>query len=176
MGSNLIDVVINQLVGVVIGTVVSFIMSWYFYKKADFLSSVTADMTENVLFMLIQDRLGVNFGLQETVPHAHLPKDLDVPHFTRFWLSTRKVKPGDSFLVLFRVEDKGLNFPGPENAEVTESESKVSFPLTRQGHGYYSCKVNCPSHATPGLHTLTIKLTDSKGKSHVQTIRFAVAR
>lgn len=152
MGSNLVEIIVNQLIGVIIGTVVSFAMSWYFYKKADFPSKVTAEMTENVLLILIQDRLEARLDFEEEVLRTQVPRDLDAPHILRFWLSTRKVKPGESFLVLFRVEDKGLNFLGPESVAVTEVESGVSFPVTRQGHGYYSCRVNCPSSATPGVH------------------------
>ena len=174
MDNSLTNVLINQLVGVVVGTIVSFVMSWYFFKKADFLSKVTADMTDNILFMLIQDRLDTNFEIHGTVPRSDLPRDLDVPHFTFYWLSTRQVKPGDTFLVLFRIEDRGLNFPGPKNAEITESESRVSFPVTLQGHGYYSCKITCPNQATPGIHTLKVKLTDNKKKSYTQSIKFEV--
>jgi hypothetical protein len=174
MGSDLGTVIYNQLIGALIGTVVSFVVSWYFYRKADFPSKVTAEMTENVLLMLIQDRLSESFEFNEEAPRTQLPKDLDVPHILHFWLSKKRVKPGESFIALFRVEDTGLNFYGPNIIEVTEVESGVSFPVTRQGHGYYSCQVNCPSNATPGLHAVRFKLTDSEGKSHAQSIKVDV--
>jgi hypothetical protein len=166
--------IINQLIGAVIGTVVSFVMSWYFYKKADFPSRVMGEMTENLLAMSIQSRLGGNFDFHEEVPKDKLPKDLCTPHITQFWRTAETLQQGESILVLFRLEDTGMNFEGSEKVEVTDTSSKISFPATREGQAYYSCKINFPDNTTVGQHTVTFRFTDEKRKSYTQSIKFDV--
>ena len=172
--SNLADTIINQVIGALIGTIVSFVVSWYFYKKADYPMRVTGEMTENILAMIIQNKLGENFDFYEVTPKSQLPKDLDVPHITQFWHTTKTPKQCESVLSLFRVKDTGLNFPGPQNVEVAETSSMIRFPVTRQGRGYYSCKVDFPDNATIGQNIVTFKLIDEKGKSHTQFVKFDV--
>ena len=166
--------VVDTLVGAVIGTIVSFALSWYFYKKADFPAKVTGEMTENILAMFVQSRLGQNFEFDENVSKDQLPKDLDTPHVIHFWRTAEKLQQGGSAWILFRVEDTGLNFDGAKYVEVTETSSEISFPVTREGHAYYSCKVDFPESAIVGQHTVTFKLTDKKGKSHTHSIKFDV--
>jgi hypothetical protein len=165
---------VDTLVGAVIGTIVSFVMSWYFYKKADFPARVMGEMTENVLAMFIQSRLGQNFEFDEQVSKNQLPKDQDTPHIIHFWHTAEKLQQGGSAWILFRVEDTGLNFDGAKYVEVTETSSEIRFPVSREGHAYYSCKVNFPDNAIVGQHTVTLKLTDSKGKSYTQSLKFDV--
>ena len=84
------------------------------------------------------------------------------------------MKPGEDIHLLFRVEDTDFDFPGAENIEIVESESNVGFKATRQAHGYYSAKLVCPVHATPGVHFLRLRLWDSKGNEHEHQIKFEV--
>ena len=180
---NLADTIINQVIGALIGTLVSFAVSWYFYKKADFPSKVAGEMIENVLAAIIQGKLGDHFNFVELPPKDELPKDRDIPHITQFWFTEKTPKQGQSVLALFRVEDLGMDFGRPANAPeteirpnivVTDTSSMKNLPVTREGHAYYSCKVDFPDDAVLGQHTVTFKLTDHKGKSHTQSVKFDV--
>jgi len=168
------DVIINQLIGAVIGTLVSFAVSWYFYKKADLPAKVAGEMVENILFMNIQSRLGERLLFYEYPHPVFLPKDKDAPHIVQFWYSDQAPQQGESVLILFRAVDAGMNFAGSQFIEVTETSSMLSFPVARQGHGYYACRVDFPDNAPPGQHTIAFKLTDSNGKSHTQSIKIDV--
>jgi hypothetical protein len=170
---NAYDVIV-QVISFALGSLISFLMSWYFFKKADYPSKVTSAMTENVLLLLIQGKIGIDFNFQGKIPKDELPKDLTTPHILRYWFSNNKVKPGEVIYLLFRVEDTDFDFSGTENTEITEMESNVSFPAKRQGHGYYLCEINCPKYSTSGLHTLTLKLKDAKGNSHPHFIKFEI--
>jgi len=183
MNSELATTIINQLIGAVIGTVVSFIVSWYFYKKADFPSKVMADITDDILLMLIQDRLGIEFTSYEQISKDELPRNSDIPHIKQYWLSEKTIRPGRSLTVLFSVIDTGLNFPvgnpvrggfelTEKNAfEIIETSSNISFPVKREGHGYYSCQINFPKNASKGQHKIQIRLKDDQGNSNTQFIK-----
>jgi hypothetical protein len=73
-----------------------------------------------------------------------------------------------------RLTDTGRNFSGSQFIEVTETASMLSFPVARQGHGYYAVKVDFPDNALPGQHTIQFKLVDRKRKSYTQTIKIDV--
>ena len=171
---NLADVIINQVIGALIGTVVSFVTSWYFYKKADFGARVSGEMTENILAMIVQNKLGEDFDINESPPDEQLPKDPDTPHVIEYWFVTKTPVQGESVLALFRIEDTGLDFSGSEYVEVTDTSTEISFPVNRQGHGYYSCKIHFPVNAMPGQHKIEFKLTDRKNKTHKQFVKFDV--
>jgi hypothetical protein len=170
---NTYDVII-QVASFMLGSLISFLMSWYFYKKADFPSKVTSAMAEDVLVLLIQSKIGVDFNFQGQIPKDEAPKFPTTPHILQYWLSNKISKPSETLHLLFRVEDTDFDFPGVDNIEITEMESTVSFPSRRQGHGYYLCEFNCPKNATPGLHTLSLKLKDVKGNKHTHNIKFEV--
>lgn len=170
---NAYDVII-QVVSFMLGSLISFWMSWYFYKKADFPSRVTSAMAEDVLLLLIQGKTGVDFYFHGKIPKDESPKVLTTPHILQYWLSNKTIKPGDALRLLFRVEDTDFDFRGPEDIEIIEMESSVSFSSKRQGHGYYLCEINCPKNATPGLHTVRLKLKDGKGNKHAHNIKFEV--
>lgn len=166
--------VIMQITSFVLGSLISFFMSWYFYKKADFPSRVTSAMSEDVLLLLIQNKAGVDFNFQGKILKDEMPKTLTVPHILKYWLSNKAINLGENLHLLFRVEDTDFDFLGAENVEITEMESNVSFPSARQGHGYYSCEIKCPIKATPGIHMLTVKLHDAKNNMHSHIIKFEV--
>jgi hypothetical protein len=170
---NAYDVIV-QVISFMLGSLISFLMSWYFYKKADFPSRVTSAMAEDVLLLLIQGKIGVDFNFHGDIPKDESPKVLTTPHILQYWLSNKIIKPGEALHLLFRVEDTDFDFPGAENIETTEMESNVSFPSRRQGHGYYLCEINCPKNATPGFHTVSLKLKDVKGNKHTHNIKFEV--
>lgn len=170
---NTYDIII-QIISFILGSLISFIMSWYFFKKADFPSRVTSAMAEDLLLFLIQDKIGVEFNFHNYISKSELPKDSTTPHILQYWLSSRNVKLGKAIHLLFRVEDTAFDFLGANYIEITELESNVSFLTVRQGQGYYLCTVNCPKNATPGLHSLAIKLRDKKGSTHQHLIKFEV--
>jgi hypothetical protein len=166
--------VIIQIISFVLGSLISFAMSWYFYKKADFPSRVTSAMSEDILLLLIQGKIGIDFNFHGEIPKNEMPKVSTTPHILQYWLSDKRIKPGETVSLLFRVEDTDFDFPGAENVEITETESNVSFPSKRQGHGYYLCQIHSSQNATPGLHTITMKLTDAKKNSHTHRIKFEI--
>ena len=171
--SNTLDIFL-EVMAFVLGTLISFAMSWYFFKKADYPSRVSSAMTEDVLSLLIQTKLGIDFNFHEKFPKSALPKELDTPHILHYWVSQKSITAGDKIHLLFRIEDTDFDFPGADNIEITELESNVSFPSKRQGHGYYWCQVNCPHTATAGLHTLRLNLKDAKDNSHSHFIKYEV--
>jgi len=168
---NVYDVLL-EILAFILGSIISLAMSWYFYKKSDFSSRVTSAMAEDVLLLLIQNKLGMDFIFHGKIPGSSLPKNLDTPHILQYWLSNRSVKSGEDLHLLFRVEDTDFDFSG--DVEITEMESHVSYVSKRQGHGYYWCKIGCPKNATPGLHTISLKLKDSKDNEHTHFIKFEV--
>ena len=176
MQSNLGEVILNQLIGALIGTIVSFITSWYFYKKADFPSRTSGEMTETLLAMMIGLKMGVDFNLYKEIPKKDYPKNSDIPHIIRFYTDKNETKSGDSVTMLFRVEDSGFNleYMGEIGIEVIESSSNVGFPIERQGHGFYSCKVQFPKNALSGSHTIMFNLADKKGYKYSQVIKYVV--
>ena len=180
---SLVDTIINQLIGAIIGTIVSFVMSWYFYKKADFPARVTGEMIEDVLAATIQSKFRENFEFVEVPMKNQLPKDKDTPHIIKFLFTTKTPKQGESVLALFRVEDTGLDFGRPKDAPPTEIHPNIivadtsrmgNYPVVREGHGYYSCRIEFPADAFIGEHTVVFRLTDYKGKSHTQFVKFHV--
>lgn len=166
--------VIIQIISFVLGSLISFAMSWYFYKKADFPSRVTSAMSEDVLLLLIQGKIGIDFNFHGEIPKGEMPKVSTTPHILQYWLSNKSIKSGETVSLLFRVQDTDFDFSGTESVEITEAESNVSFPSKRQGHGYYLCQIRCSQNATPGLHTIIMKLTDAKRNSHTHRIKFEV--
>ncbi len=165
------DIILNQVIGAVIGAIVSIAISWYFYKKADLPAQVANEMIDNILFINIQDRLGEQFLFYDYPHEIQLPKDQDTPHVAQFWYSTNAPKQGESVLILFRVVDTGRNFGGSQFIEVTDTASMLSFPVARQGHGYYAVKIDFADNALTGQHTITFKLTDRKRKSYTQSLK-----
>lgn len=170
---NVLDALV-EIIAFICGSLISLAMSWYFYKKADFPSKVTSAIVEDVLVLLIQNRLGVDFRYHARIPKSELPHDLSVPHILQYWMSDDNVEPGQILHLLFRVEDIDFDFPGPESVEITELESNVSFSSKRQGHGYYWARVNCPRTATPGWHTVKLTLNDTKENTHSHLLKFEV--
>ncbi|MCU0495005.1 MAG: hypothetical protein MUD01_25740 [Chloroflexaceae bacterium] len=176
MTAGLLDTILNQLFGALIGTVASIAVSWYFYKKADFPSKVASGMTENILQMLIMNKLGLTFENYRYIPPEEHPKNTDTPHITEFWWDTHKPKQGDTIAVLFRVQDTGFNFyPEAENSiEITDTSTMISFSARREGRAYYFTNIHFPVNSFVGQHTITFKLTDAKRKSYVQSLKFNV--
>ena len=174
MNSSLGEVILNQVIGALIGTVVSFVISWYFYKKADFPSRTSGDMAESILIMMIGMKLGFDFNLYRKVPKKDLPNNLDVPHITQFFCDKDKVKPTEAVAFLIRVEDSGFNLNYNIGIEVIETSSNVAFPVVRQGHGFYLCKVTFPKNALAGLHIIKFNLSDYKGLKFSQELKFEV--
>lgn len=168
---NIYDVLLEVL-AFALGSLISLGMSWYFYKKSDFPSRVTSAMAEDVLLLLIQNKLGIDFLFNGVISKDSLPRNLDTPHILEYWLSSKSIKAGDDLHLLYRVQDTDFDFGG--DIETTEMESHVSYESRRQGHGYYCCKVSCPKNATPGLHTISLKLKDTKGNEHTHFIKFEV--
>jgi hypothetical protein len=169
--SNLGDVIINQLIGALIGTVVSFIVSWYFYKKADFPSRTSGEMTETILVMMIGLKMGLDFNLFSETAKSELPKNTDVPHINRFFSDKSSSKPGETLTLLFRVEDSG--FDGAY-IDVLETASNIGFPVERQGHGFYSCKIQFAKNAIPGFHTILVNLRDKKNLKFSQSVKYEI--
>ena len=79
--------VLLEVLAFAFGSLISLAMSWYFFKKSDFPSKVTSAMAEDVLSLLIQDKLGIDFVYQARVPKNELPKKLGTPHILQYWLS-----------------------------------------------------------------------------------------
>lgn len=175
MNSSLTDTIINQLIGAIIGTAVSLITSWYFYKKADFPSKTAGAMTESVLAMIIGTRLGIDFTLCHEPDKKDLPKNLDIPHITQFYCDRNNAKPGDTVSFLIRLEDSGFDLDyGDKGVEVIEASSKVGFPVQTQGHGFNICKVQFPLDAIPGNHTIIFNMVDIKKNKFTQTLKFEI--
>lgn len=168
------DIILNQVIGAVIGAIVSIAISWYFYRRADLPAQVANEMIDNILFINIQDRLGEQLLFYDYPHEIQLPKDQDTPHVAQFWYSTNAPEQGESVLILFRVVDTGRNFGGSQFIEVTDTASMLSFPVARQGHGYYAVKIDFAVNALIGQHTITFKLTDRKRKSYTQSLKINV--
>ena len=81
--------VIIQIISFALGSLISFLVSWYFFKKADFPSQVTSAMAEDVLLLLIQAKIGIDFNFHEDIPEGELPKDSRTPHLLEYWLSSK---------------------------------------------------------------------------------------
>ena len=173
MNSSLLDTVINQLIGVVIGTISSIAISWYFYKKADLPAKAAGAQLESLLFLFIQQRLGDDLAFNYSPGKSELPKNRDFPHITGFWFSMNEVQQGESVWILFRVVDLGLDHE-PRLMEITEMSSMLNFSANRQGYGYYVCKITFPKNALPGQHKINFKLFDRKNNIHVQALKISV--
>jgi len=166
--------VFRDIAAFVAGAVVTALVSWFFYRKADYAAKVTTSLADNILLLMIQSRLGVPFNAPVTLSAKDLPKDLGIPHILHYCLTPGRVNRGQSFHLLLRVRDTGLDLPGSEAVRVRETEHDVRFASAREGHGYYSCNASCPTSATPGIHRLEVQLEDDKGNKNTQFIEFEV--
>lgn len=151
-----------------IGAAVSLLISWYFYKLADFPATVAGKMLEDVLSLLIQDRLGITLPIQEYARKEHLPRNKDVPHILWFGYTTKSSKQGESVTILFRAQDTGLNLPS-ESIVVADATSATKFPAIWQGHGYLSCVIEFAKNTTVGPHLIEFHLVDLAKHRHVQS-------
>lgn len=171
MSPALLEVVTNQLIGAVIGLAVSFIISWYFYKKADIPTRTIRQMVEQLSLSIMQEKLGVDL-VPEVTPEAERPKDLDVPHIMRFWRSCKNTKPGEFVVILFRVRDEGLNFAG--DIKISDKKTGLSFEALNRIYGYWSTEITIPDNVEPGHHQVTFQLTDRHGKTHSHLVDIEV--
>lgn len=171
MSDNLISVILNQVLGAVIGTLTSIAISWYFYKKSDIFNRVADERLRNLERIEIEKKLG---KIYEFSLRFAPPKDLDIPHIYQIWLDKNAIKPGGVCSMLFYVGDNGFNFLGVDGLEVIENTSQLSFPTVRQGHGYYSCEAKFPSNSPSGLHTISFTLKDRKGNINKQSFKIDV--
>ncbi len=161
-----------QIIGVVIGAGVSIFVSRYYFKKSKYPAQVTAAMIEDVLRMLIQMQHGIAYCCGKRI--SRIPRDRDRPHIVAYWLSAQAVTPGERVDILVRVQDEGMNFSGEEFINIAENEARVAYKVRREGFGFYSCTVNVPQQATPGIHTLSVHLVDNRDKEYMQDLTFAV--
>ncbi len=166
--------ILNIVIGSIIGTITSIVISWYFYKKSNFGAQVAGEMTENLLAFFIQTKLGVDFTHKESPRKDMLPKDKDVPHILDIWHTNRTPAVGERVVVLLRVVDTGMNFGGDEFIEAVDTSTKIGFPVLRQAHAYYSCNVQFPTGSLTGVHTVEFQLTDSKKKRWSYELKFDV--
>lgn len=167
MDSSLTETIINQAIGAVIGTIVSFAISWYFYVKSDGPTRILRTMIEQLALASLQERLGGDYVAQ-TVANSDQPRDKDVPHITTFWLPAKRSNAEAPANVLFRVVDTGLNFHG----QIEASETSANLPLTtrKRAYGFYSAELPANS-LNNSKSKLLFKLTDMKGKTHSQSVR-----
>lgn len=165
--------IFNTALGAVIGAIVSLVISWYFYKLADFPTTVAGKMLDDVLSLLVQDRLGITISTQEYATKEHLPRNKDIPHILWFGFTTKTPKQGESVTILFRAQDTGLNLPD-ENIIVVDATSGTKFPTKWEGHGYLSCVVEFSRNTSVGNHLIEFHLTDLVKNQHVQSTIFTI--
>ncbi len=161
----------------IIGAVIGWLTNYFFYqrsdKKANLVNQPLEERTDEILLMLLQNRLEARWGkkLEERIVATEIPKDTDVPHILHFHVTASNPKQGETVGVFFRVADSGMN---QGYLEVTEVSSQVRIPTTREGHGYYSCQVTFPKNLILGLYKVEFKLADSVGKKNSQFLEFDV--
>jgi hypothetical protein len=174
MDSSLTSTIVNQLIRAMIGVTTSIAVSWYFYKKADLPSRIVNQKVEDILRLIVLEKFGGNFECYKELTDAEWPKNTDVPVVSRFWYSKDQISPGENIIVVFRVADNGQNFPGPSGIEVLEETSRLRFPVSRHGYGYYSCIIEFPNNTECGIHSTQFKLTDLNGNLYTQSLQIKV--
>jgi len=161
----------------VLGAVIGWLTNYFFYqrseRKAWLATHPLEERTDEILSMLLQNRLEARWGdkLVERIVVREIPRDTDIPHILHFYVTSLHPKQGETVGIFFRVADSGMN---QEYLEVTEVSSQVRIPTTREGHGYYSCQVTFPKNLILGLYKVEFKLADSVGKQNSQFLEFDV--
>ncbi|NJM39595.1 MAG: hypothetical protein HC853_01895 [Anaerolineae bacterium] len=165
------------VIGAILGGVIGWLTNSYFYRKADkqaiLANHPLEERTDQILYMLLQSRLENRWNkrLAETISAEGLPSDKGIPHILQFYLTNSNPKQGETVGILFRVADSEMN---QNFLELTEVSSKVRIPISREGHGYYSCEITFPSNLILGLYKIEFELTDLLGKKNKQYLEFNV--
>lgn len=169
---------VQNAVFLVLGAVIGWLTNYFFYQKADKKAWLATypleERTDDILLMLLHNRLEARWGsgFTENIEAMEIPADTDVPHILYFDVTNLNPRQGETVGIFFRIVDSGMNFWG--HMEVTEVSSQVRVPTVREGHGYYSCQVTFPKNLILGLYKVEFKLTDSIGKQSHQFLEFDV--
>ena len=166
MSADLLDVIFNQVIGAIIGTLVSFAVAWYFYQKSDVPTQVTQAMIRQLALAITQSQFGGEF-IEQVIAERDTPKDKDVPHITELWISIEAYRAANQADIIMRVVDKGLNFNG--EVEGLDVQSETPLKITRRGYGLFSTRLPAQNTAV-APRPIRFRLTDMAGKAFDQLI------
>ena len=167
----------QNILFLILGAVIGWLTNYFFYQRSDrkawLATHPLEERTDQILSMLLQNRLEARWGskLTERIDVPETINDTDIPHILQFQVTNLHPRQGETIGTFFRIEDSGMNLA---SLQVTEISNQVLIPTTREGHGYYSCQVTFPKNLITGLHKVEFKLVDSAGKRNTQFLEFDV--
>ena len=165
---NKIDI-INIVISTVIAILVSYAISWYFFKRGGAASRMASYMTHEMARMNLKQQLPQFFSQQ--VIHGTLskaePKASDVPVLTEALIYP--APSSKSVSILCAVQDEGGNFP--KDGITSSTDGKVWKDLTYVAYGYWTATIDSLNAANE-KHVVWFKLCDNKNNQNDRSVTF----
>jgi hypothetical protein len=165
---------ITELISLIVGSLIGFFFSWYYFKKSETSSSWLANNLENVYLSGKFPEIFQNIKAFHKSYLNEAPRNKDIPHLMEIRCETNKVYPNSNFFLLFRLIDLGLNLLYAKGIEIRNNLNNYNIPVYKESFGWYHCNVNIPIDAPVGNHKLIFILKDSKDNKNTQEFEYTV--
>ncbi len=171
------EIIFSNLVSIVCGGLIGYLISSHFYKKGIFFEKHMYNISHSIEEIYLNTKFSNIFLSQFSMIKNYSnekPSNRDIPHLSKVCSETNKIKRGEELFVLFRMIDEGMNLPLQSGVKVKNSLNGYNIPLSFEGFGWCSCKVEIPTDAPIGPQKLIFEFLDKVGNSNKQEYSYQI--
>jgi hypothetical protein len=151
-------------ISLILGGLIGFITSNYFYKKTQPFEHDMRRLSNSLEQIYLQSKFPTIFDPTAFVKDysSQAPKNTDIPHLWTIRCEKNSVHPGEKLFIFFRARDMGVNLSSINGTEVRNNLNQYNVPVVNEGFGWQSATAQIPHDAPTGVYKLQFTMKDSK--------------